>query len=74
MKGNVIQLYPETENKIVMFFHCNECIEEKPEDISPRDYAELGAGWTEQGFQVWCKRHEMNVIHIDFEGQQHQVI
>ena len=24
-------------------------------------------GWTNQGFQVWCTRHNTNVIHIDFD-------
>ena len=75
MKDNIVQLFhSKPESKIELFFHCDKCIKEKPEDISPRDYAELEAGWTEQGFQVWCKRHEMNIIHVDFEGQQHQVI
>ena len=58
-------------NEIVMFFHCAKCLNEMPPDISPRDWARLEAGWTEVGFQVWCKRHECNMINMDFEGQKH---
>jgi hypothetical protein len=60
-----------------MFMHCGLCIEEIKEiadregTASPREYAQLEVGWTELGLQVWCKRHEVNVIHIDFEGQKH---
>lgn len=58
-------------NEILMFFHCELCIKELPPDTSPREWAQLEVGWTKLGFQVWCKRHESNVCHIDFEGQKH---
>jgi len=62
--------------EIKMYFHCGLCVEEikalaKHGPVSPREYAELEAGWTELGLQIWCKRHEVNVLHIDFEGQKH---
>jgi len=53
------------------YVHCAKCIAEKPNTISPRDFAQLEVGFTAIGLQVWCKRHEVNVCHIDFEGQQH---
>lgn len=56
---------------IVAFFHCRKCMQELPQGQSPRDWAQLEVGWTPQGFQVWCKRHEINVIHMDFEGLRH---
>ena len=28
-------------------------------------------GWTKLGLQVWCKKHNCNMMHIDFQGQQH---
>ena len=59
-----------TTNEIVAFFHCGKCLAERPEDISPRDWAQLEVGWTTLGFQVWCKRHEVNVNHVDFLGQR----
>ena len=34
---------------------------------SPMSYSRFEVGWTKQGFQVWCTRHNTNVIHIDFD-------
>ena len=58
-------------NDIVQFFHCAQCMKEKPSDMSPRDFASLEIGFTVLGIQVWCKRHEINIVHIDFQGMQH---
>lgn len=58
-------------NAIISFMHCKQCIKELPSGQSPRDYAELEVGFTKLGLQVWCKRHELNVCHIDFQGYQH---
>ena len=74
MDNNVIELRPQKvkpSNDIQMFFHCKECMEEIPDDLAPCDYQQLAVGWTEQGLQVWCSRHDMNIIHIDFEGHCH---
>lgn len=57
--------------EIGAYLHCGRCLKERPRDISPREWSMLEVGWTEKGIQVWCKRHECNVINIDFEGQQH---
>jgi hypothetical protein len=57
--------------KIEMFLHCKKCIKQLPGHESPRDYAAIEAGWTKLGLQLWCKRHEMNILHVDFEGQRH---
>jgi hypothetical protein len=59
------------ELSIKLFMHCSQCLDEKPGDISPRDFAMLEIGWTALGFQVWCKRHGCNVCHVDFEGHKH---
>lgn len=58
---------------IKLFFHCTQCIREMPAGTSPSDWDENAyeMGWTDKGFQVWCKRHERNVIHVDFEGRKH---
>lgn len=58
-------------NEIKLFLHCARCLAERPENRSPRDWAQLEVGWTELGLQVWCKRHELNVLHVDFEGMKH---
>ena len=59
------------KNSIRMFLHCGLCLGELPDNTSPREFAQLEVGFTEPRLQVWCKRHECNVIHIDFEGQKH---
>ena len=72
--NNVTPIRPEMtdeDNNIKLFFHCSLCLIELPDDTSPGDWVQIEAGWTEQGFQVWCKRHDCNVIHVDFEGQIH---
>jgi len=56
---------------IESYMHCGLCLDEKPDGISPQNYAQLEVGFTILGIQVWCKRHQANVCHIDFEGQQH---
>lgn len=62
---------PDLRTKgIVQFFHCGLCIQEKPDDLSPREWSRNEVGWTAQGLQVWCMRHDCNVIHIDFEGRR----
>jgi hypothetical protein len=58
-------------NEIVQYFHCAKCLKEKPSNISPRDYAQLEVGFSILGVQVWCKRHECNVMHMDFQGIRH---
>lgn len=56
--------------EIEMFFHCKKCAQSIPNGMSPREYMSLEVGWTKKGLQVWCKRHEINVINLDFQGQK----
>ncbi len=52
---------------------CTKCAEElasiEPK-ISLQDYAAIDIGFTKWGLQVWCRRHQVNIVHIDFGGQQ----
>lgn len=59
------------ELNISSYFHCSLCLDSLPPDTAPREWAQLEVGWTEYGFQVWCRRHECNVMHMDFEGHKH---
>ena len=59
------------DNQIVHHMHCRQCIDELPSGHSPASWAKYTVGWTELGLQVWCERHECNVVNIDFEGHQH---
>lgn len=60
-----------------MFIHCGLCLDEWKRNIeirtkqSPKDYQQIQAGWTKRGLQIWCKRHDCNIMHIDFEKQKH---
>ena len=68
-------------NNIDTFLHCELCYWELKQAKTEEDFSLIGAvagesqmsysrfevGWTNQGFQVWCTRHNTNVIHIDFD-------
>ena len=34
-------------------------------------YSRYDVGFTMAGLQVWCRRHEINIVHIDFEDYVH---
>lgn len=53
--------------QIMTYFHCSQCLAELPAMTTPREWAQFEVGFTRLGLQVWCRRHEVNVIHIDFE-------
>jgi hypothetical protein len=57
-------------NQIKAFFHCKKCIVEKPYDQSPQSWQRIQAGWTVKGLQVWCTRHDCDVMNLDFLGQK----
>lgn len=62
---------------IGLYLHCGKCIEELQQDSktrqSPADFARLAVGFTDRGIQIWCNRHECNVMHMDLQGQKHPV-
>jgi hypothetical protein len=77
-KNKSTKTKPNTEfsnkNSIQLYLHCSLCVGELPRGMSPSSYQSIEAGWTAQGLQVWCKRHDCNILHIDFEGQKHPAI
>ena len=58
-------------NNIRDYILCTECQKEyesgMTDSSSLQDYSKLDVGFTDIGIQVWCKRHQTNVCHIDFE-------
>lgn len=58
------------KEEISAFIHCKKCLEIKPDGMSPQEWSDNEMGWTKKGFQVWCVRHKINVLHIDFLGQK----
>ena len=60
-------------NEIVGVMHCRKCLKEFDDQgmarlISTAEYAELDVGWTPTGIQVWCRRHNYNVLSLTLEG------
>jgi hypothetical protein len=55
---------PEAPCQIVGYAHCGLCMSERPADQSPAEFARLNVGYTPQGIQIWCVRHDCNVQHI----------
>lgn len=65
------------EPSIIQWFSCGECLKEIEAlklDVSPAEYANTQAGFTKQGLQVWCNRHNLSVVHIDFRGQKVELV
>ncbi len=72
--SNVIQITKNVKNaprksKIVTFLHCAMCLDELPADTSPMEYAMEEVGFTKEGIQIWCRRHNASILHLDFEGR-----
>lgn len=62
------------EPQITAYMHCSKCLEERPADQSPQEFADLSVGFTREGLQVFCNRHQLNVVHIDFQGVRHPAL
>jgi hypothetical protein len=52
-------------NCITAYMHCKKCLLEMPHGVSPRDWQRVQVGWTPDGIQVWCLRHDCNVAYLD---------
>lgn len=77
MKGgieNIIQknmrdLHMKKDN-INLYFHCRDCFTHKPKNTSIEEYSRLIIGKTEEGIQVWCRRHNKQVFHLGFDWSE----
>lgn len=52
---------------------CKRCTESCPAGTPLQDYVRVSVGLTPYGLQVWCARHQANIVHIDFRGQRLKV-
>jgi len=57
-------------NKIFMFFNCRECVQEYMDgkygrNKSMQELARIAVGRTKTGIQVWCVRHDKNIMDTD---------
>ena len=62
------------QNGIEQNIICSKCETEfllgATDSRSLQDYSRLDIGFTSIGVQVWCRRHDANVVHIDFADQK----
>ena len=49
---------------------CAACLDEFGKGLSDaanlRDYVRIDVGFTDEGLQIWCQRHDRNICVIDF--------
>jgi hypothetical protein len=59
------------ENMIEMYLHCGDCINDRPDGISPSDYQNIQVGLINEGraLQVWCVNHDKHMGIFDLEVQ-----
>ena len=67
--GDLARLLHDIQQPIV----CSRCADDvtygRVGEVSMAEYMRLDVGYSSVGIQVWCRRHDANVVHIDFEGQ-----
>ncbi|MEE4299787.1 MAG: hypothetical protein V2J24_10120 [Pseudomonadales bacterium] len=53
---------------------CAKCADDvaagRAVEASIAEHQRLEVGFTEFGIQVWCRRHDANIVHVDFGGQR----
>jgi hypothetical protein len=61
-------------NRIRQAVVCEACHDEfiagRTDAKSLQSYTALDVGFTDRGLQVWCRRHDCNVVHVDFAGHK----
>ena len=53
---------------------CVKCSDEftsgQTDSKSLQEYSKFDVGFTNRGFQIWCRRHNVNVCHFKFGDKQ----
>jgi len=60
---------PRRMNKINEYCQCGRCLDELPRGKQMAQWARLAVGWTAEGLQVWCLRHQTTVIDLGFKNE-----
>lgn len=69
-------LKPRTQQNLPNTFEikhvleCKRCAESCPAGTSLSDWTRVVVGLTSYGLQVWCARHNANIMHVDFRNQR----
>ena len=80
MMSNVIALKVLRRSEIHTYMHCAKCLDEfylrKSNQFgsSLKEYQMIEVGCTERGLQIWCLRHNENVLHLDIDSQKLRAI
>jgi len=53
--------------QVKLFFNCQKCFDQLPVGQSMHEYSRTQAGFTDEGIQVWCNRHNCEVVHLKYE-------
>ena len=62
----------KTEDKVIRFFHCANCIRQKPPGQSYQDWSKIEAGVTERGhIKISCFRCDLEIVRLidAFDGK-----
>jgi transcriptional regulator with XRE-family HTH domain len=60
---------PRRVNKINEHCQCEKCLEDLPIGRDMAQWARLAVGWTAEGLQVWCLRHQRTVLDLGFKNE-----
>ena len=71
--GKLSYLLNQIKEPIVCVKCSDEFMTGQTDAKSLQDYSRIDVGFTERGIQLWCQRHEINICHINFNGQKPEV-
>jgi len=60
---------PRRVNKINEYCQCQHCLDELQPGRDMAKWARLAVGWTAEGLQVWCLRHQTTVLDLGFKNE-----
>ena len=63
-------LFNQIREPIVCVKCSDEFISGQTDAKSLQEYVSVDIGFTNRGLQIWCQRHQLNICHINFEGQK----
>ena len=61
-----MEMKNENMNEITTYFHCQKCVDGGMNPQSFRESTNVSVGFSEIGIQVWCERHQEEVLHLNF--------
>ena len=71
--GKLSYLLNQIKEPIVCVKCSDEFMTGQTDSKSLQDYSRIDVGFTERGIQLWCQRHQINICHINFNGQKTDV-